>query len=104
MAWEPVNAPAECMVRIISLPSFASFSTALWMKATSEERSLAFGPSVPVLVRGITEVGHLCWDVRMSMTLEKAVGPSQSPGTKTTARLDIETDGWITGRERIRIE
>lgn len=101
MAWEPVNAPAECMVRIISLPSLASFS---WMKATSEEKSLAFEPSVPVLVRGITELGQLCWDVRMSMTLEKAAGPSQSPGTKTRARLDIEMNGWITGRERIRIE
>lgn len=52
-----MNAPAECMVRIISLPSFASISIELWIAATSEEKVGAFGSSVPVLAREITEAG-----------------------------------------------
>ena len=57
MALEPMNAPAECMVKLISLPSFASFSTESWIAATSEEKVGAFAPSVPVLERGITVAG-----------------------------------------------
>ncbi len=57
MAWEPVKAPAECMMRRIWAPWFARSSTAARMAATSSGKSLAAEALVPVLGRGITWVG-----------------------------------------------
>ena len=56
MAWDPMYAPAECMMKIISMPSWTSFWTLARMKATSVGKVLASEPEVPVLGRGITSV------------------------------------------------
>lgn len=92
MAWEPIYPAAECITRSISLPLFTKVSMASRIAWTSEEKVLAFGPSVPVLASGIVWVGKTLSVLRMLMTLEKTAGPSQNPGMKTRVGLTIW--GW----------
>lgn len=89
--------PAECIITSISVPLFAKSSTPARMAETSEEKDLALGPLVPVLTRGIIEVGYACCWLRMVVTLEKTVGPSQNPGMKT--RVGLGSRAFVSGED-----